>query len=219
MLISSSLVTTSHPPPVAPHGSAHTISFHNFTESITFFPPPLAQLFSTSSEKLGCSQVTPVAYSSFLNYWEQEIAPFDEVERLFCLLKKPESDFMTTCDLIPLIQEVVDCHPALEILHAPEEGVGVATDSIDKYILTVVTRVFYSVNQSRTGKISLREFRHYSDLGMVLHQLDSNEDINTETKYFSYQHSPCYITHALTWILIAMVFFIFAIFNAIKDMH
>ena len=50
------------------------------------------------------------------------------------------------------IQELLHFHPGLDFLQQHEEFQR-------KYALTVITRIFYRTDRSRTGRISLRELR------------------------------------------------------------
>lgn len=66
----------------------------------------------------------------------------------------------------------------------------------DKYALTVITRIFYSVNRCHSGRITLRQIRR-SDLLSAFHQVDEEEDINKVTRYFSYEHF--YVLYCRFW--------------------
>ncbi len=56
-----------------------------------------------------------------------------------------------------------------------------------KYALTVITQVFYKVNTSRSGKISLREVKR-SKLVDIFMEVDEEIDINKIREFFSYEH-------------------------------
>ena len=56
-----------------------------------------------------------------------------------------------------------------------------------KYALTVVTRIFYKTNTSRTGKISLAEVKKSNLVTEFMH-VDEEMDINKVYEYFSYEH-------------------------------
>ena len=51
----------------------------------------------------------------------------------------------------------------------------------------MITRIFYKVNKSRTGRISLREIRNSNLLSEFMH-VDEETDINRVVEYFSYEH-------------------------------
>ena len=60
-------------------------------------------------------------------------------------------------------------------------------DFKNKYALAVITRIFYTVNTSRTGQISLKELRNSNLLEAFLH-VDEDTDINRAVDFFSYEH-------------------------------
>ena len=94
-----------------------------------------------------------IRLKTFLKYWEQEIEPYDRIERFFRTVKQPESDYIFKDDFVPFLQELLHFHPGLDFLDSHEEFQR-------KYALTVITRIFYKVNVARTGKLSLREVRN-----------------------------------------------------------
>lgn len=59
-------------------------------------------------------------------------------------------------DLVPMVQDVVDTHPGLAFLKE-------ATEFHSRYVHTVIARIFYSVNRSWSGKITISELKR-SDL-------------------------------------------------------
>lgn len=66
----------------------------------------------------------------------------------------------------------------------------------EKYAVTVITRIFYSVNKCHSGRITARQLRR-SDLLQALWQVDEEEDINKITRYFSYEHF--YVLYCRFW--------------------
>lgn len=92
-------------------------------------------------------------------------------------------------DLAPLIQDVVDSHPGLAFLKE-------AAEFHSRYVHTVIARIFYSVNRSWSGKISIGELRR-SNLLDVLQLLEEEEDINQIMAYFSYEHF--YVIYCKFW--------------------
>lgn len=121
-----------------------------------------------------------IKLKTFLKFWQQEIEPFDRVERFFRIIKKHESEYIVKDDFVPFLQELLHFHPGLDFLEAHEEFQR-------KYALTVITRIFYRVNTSRTGKISLREVRKSNLFHACMH-VDEETDINKVLDYFSYEH-------------------------------
>ena len=66
----------------------------------------------------------------------------------------------------------------------------------EKYAVTVITRIFYTVNKCHSGRITLRQIRR-SDLLEAFQQVDDEEDINKVTRYFSYEHF--YVLYCRFW--------------------
>lgn len=66
----------------------------------------------------------------------------------------------------------------------------------EKYAVTVITRIFYSVNKCHSGRITSRQIRR-SDLLDAFCQVDDEEDINKVTRYFSYEHF--YVLYCRFW--------------------
>lgn len=128
-------------------------------------------------------------YGIFHYFWEMEMAPYDMNERFFRLLKQPDKDYITRDDFFPYIKELLNDHPGLEFLsnHAEFQ---------DKYAVTVITRIFYSVNLCHSGRITSRQIRK-SNLLSVFQQVDEEDDINKVTKYFSYEHF--YVLYCRFW--------------------
>ena len=48
-----------------------------------------------------------IKLKQFLNFWRQEIQPFDPVERFFRLVKQPQANYITKDDFAPFIQELL----------------------------------------------------------------------------------------------------------------
>jgi len=162
----------------------------------TFFHKPLYErilrLWENYLQQGGSGNVDKspvVTYGIFHHFWETEMAPYDMNERFFRLLKQPDKEYITRDDFFPYIKELLSDHPGLEFLsnHAEFQ---------DKYAVTVITRIFYSVNLCHSGRITSRQIRK-SNLLSVFQQVDEEEDINKVTKYFSYEHF--YVLYCRFW--------------------
>jgi len=92
-------------------------------------------------------------------------------------------------DFVPLVQDVVDSHPGLGFLKE-------ATEFHSRYVHTVIARIFYCVNRSWSGRITIPEMRKSNFLA-VLSTLDEEEDINQVTDFFSYEHF--YVIYCKFW--------------------
>uniref|UniRef100_A0A4W5P9L8 Protein phosphatase 2, regulatory subunit B'', alpha n=3 Tax=Salmoninae TaxID=504568 RepID=A0A4W5P9L8_9TELE len=105
------------------------------------------------------------------------------------LLAKPGCTYLDQEDFIPLLQDIVDTHPGLTFLKdAPEFH--------SRYITTVIQRIFYVVNRSWTGRITMTELRR-SNFLQTLALLEEEDDINQITDYFSYEHF--YVIYCKFW--------------------
>ncbi|KAL7458182.1 hypothetical protein ACHAWC_009727 [Mediolabrus comicus] len=161
----------------------------------TFFHKPLYDRILLlweryiSSQNIKLPSLPMVTFGMFHYFWDTEMAPYDKDERFFRLIKQPSRDYITRDDFFPYIKELLSDHPGLEFLsdHAEFQ---------DKYAVTVITRIFYSVNLCHSGRITVRQVRK-SDLLSVFQQVDEEEDINKVTKYFSYEHF--YVLYCRFW--------------------
>ncbi|XP_073216341.1 serine/threonine-protein phosphatase 2A regulatory subunit B'' subunit alpha isoform X2 [Lepidochelys kempii] len=113
----------------------------------------------------------------------------DDAAKFLYLLAKPNCNYLEQEDFIPLLQDVVETHPGLTFLKdAPEFH--------SRYITTVIQRIFYMVNRSWSGKITLMEMRK-SNFLQTLALLEEEDDINQITDYFSYEHF--YVIYCKFW--------------------
>ncbi|XP_044887078.1 serine/threonine-protein phosphatase 2A regulatory subunit B'' subunit alpha isoform X2 [Mauremys mutica] len=113
----------------------------------------------------------------------------DDAAKFLYLLAKPSCNYLEQEDFIPLLQDVVETHPGLTFLKdAPEFH--------SRYITTVIQRIFYMVNRSWSGKITLTEMRK-SNFLQTLALLEEEDDINQITDYFSYEHF--YVIYCKFW--------------------
>ncbi|XP_065531189.1 serine/threonine-protein phosphatase 2A regulatory subunit B'' subunit alpha [Lathamus discolor] len=145
-----------------------------------------APMFNASGgERTGC-----VPVHSFVSMWRKILCNcHDDASRFTSLLAKPSCDYLEQEDFIPLLQDVVETHPGLTFLKdAPEFH--------SRYITTVIQRIFYTVNRSWSGKITLTELRK-SNFLQTLALLEEEDDINQITDYFSYEHF--YVIYCKFW--------------------
>ncbi|NWW77570.1 P2R3A phosphatase, partial [Climacteris rufus] len=145
-----------------------------------------APLFSAS----GGERTGRVSVHSFVSMWRKVLRNcHDDASRFTSLLAKPGCDSLQQEDFIPLLQDVVETHPGLTFLKdAPEFH--------SRYITTVIQRIFYTVNRSWSGKITLTELRK-SNFLQTLALLEEEDDINQITDYFSYEHF--YVIYCKFW--------------------
>ncbi|KAL3932164.1 MAG: hypothetical protein SGBAC_010978 [Bacillariaceae sp.] len=134
-------------------------------------------------------QVSIVTLNILEWFWKTEMEPFDSPERFFRLVKQPNQDCILRDDFLPFIKALLNDHPGLEFLsnHAEFQ---------EKYAVTVITRIFYSINKCHSGRITSRQIRR-SDIMEAFSQVDEEEDINKVTRYFSYEHF--YVLYCRFW--------------------
>ncbi|XP_034530573.1 serine/threonine-protein phosphatase 2A regulatory subunit B'' subunit alpha-like [Notolabrus celidotus] len=141
--------------------------------------------YSAGGERTGF-----VSVHSFIATWRKLLhSCHDDASRFISLLSKPSCNYLEQEDFIPLLQDIVDTHPGLTFLKdAPEFH--------SRYITTVIQRIFYIVNRSWTGRITMMELRR-SNFLQTLALLEEEDDINQITDYFSYEHF--YVIYCKFW--------------------
>ncbi|XP_044750208.1 serine/threonine-protein phosphatase 2A regulatory subunit B'' subunit beta isoform X2 [Coccinella septempunctata] len=113
----------------------------------------------------------------------------DNASRFVYILTRGKRNHLAPEDFIPLVQDVVETHPGLTFLKE-------ATEFHSRYVHTVIARIYYCVNRSWSGKISIPELRR-SNLLDVIQLLEEEEDINQITQFFSYEHF--YVIYCKFW--------------------
>ncbi|XP_060867798.1 serine/threonine-protein phosphatase 2A regulatory subunit B'' subunit alpha isoform X2 [Metopolophium dirhodum] len=129
--------------------------------------------------------------NTFLNYWKDVWSSCHDLPSIFIriLARNSKKQTLSPENFILLVQDVVDSHPGLTFLKT-------APEFHSRYVHTVISRIFYSVNTSWSGDLSLAEIRR-SDLMRVIDLLEKEEDINQVTAYFSYEHF--YVIYCKFW--------------------
>ncbi|XP_071626318.1 uncharacterized protein [Temnothorax longispinosus] len=131
-----------------------------------------------------------VEMNVFLEFWKELTATHhDTASKFINIVTRGLRNSILPEDLIPLVQDVVETHPGLTFLKE-------ATEFHSRYVHTVIARIFYCVNRSWSGKISIAELRR-SNLLAVIIVLEHEEDINQVTAYFSYEHF--YVIYCKFW--------------------
>ncbi|XP_020093897.1 serine/threonine protein phosphatase 2A regulatory subunit B''beta-like isoform X2 [Ananas comosus] len=131
-----------------------------------------------------------VSRDAFVDYWVNgNMMTMDLATQIFKILKKPDHNYLTQEDFKPILQELLATHPGLEFLQGTPEFQ-------ERYAETVVYRIFYFVNRSGNGQLTLRELKR-GNLIDALQQLDEEEDINKVLRYFSYEHF--YVIYCKFW--------------------
>lgn len=171
-------------------GKAHVPS-STVTSGVKRVPLARAASIDTSTmEKI--QNQTFISCDQFLVCWREMIATaYDNPARFVHLLTLGQRNYLLPDDFVPMVQSIIHDHPGLEFLRA-------APDFHMRYIQTVIARIYFNLNKSWTGKISLTELRQ-SNLLAVLQVLSQEDDINQVTDYFSYEHF--YVIYCKFWTL------------------
>lgn len=131
-----------------------------------------------------------VTCSTFVKFWKRLTSKcHDPASRFVFVVTSGEREFILPEDLVPLVQDVVESHPGLNFLKD-------AVEFHSRYIHTVIARIFYCVNRSWSGRITLPELRR-SNLLDVIASLELQDDINQIVDYFSYEHF--YVIYCKFW--------------------
>ncbi|CAA6662499.1 unnamed protein product [Spirodela intermedia] len=112
-----------------------------------------------------------VTQDAFVNYWfNSNMLSVDIAKRIFSILKQPDQNYLT------------------QFLQS--------TPFQERYAETVIYRIFYYMNRSGTGHLTLRELKR-GNLIAAMHHADEEDDINKVLRYFSYEHF--YVIYCKFW--------------------
>ncbi|KPU79330.1 uncharacterized protein Dana_GF17626, isoform C [Drosophila ananassae] len=128
----------------------------------------------------------------FVEFWKQmNVYCHEAASRFVYILSRGQRfrSYIVPEDLVPMVQDVVDTHPGLAFLKE-------ATEFHSRYVHTVIARIFYSVNRSWSGRITISELKR-SDLLEMISLLEEEEDINQIMAFFSYEHF--YVIYCKFW--------------------
>ncbi|CAK7341145.1 unnamed protein product [Dovyalis caffra] len=127
---------------------------------------------------------------AFLDYWiNGNMLTLDIATQIFTILKQPDLKYLTQEDFKPVLRELLATHPGLEFLQSTPEFQ-------ERYAETVIYRIFYYINRSGDGHLSLRELKRGNLIDAMQHA-DEEEDINKVLRYFSYEHF--YVIYCKFW--------------------
>ncbi|KAH8369121.1 hypothetical protein KR009_002006 [Drosophila setifemur] len=133
-----------------------------------------------------------VERTRFVEFWKQmNVYCHEAASRFVYILSRGQRfrSYIVPEDLVPMVQDVVDTHPGLAFLKE-------ATEFHSRYVHTVIARIFYSVNRSWSGRITIAELKR-SDLLEMISLLEEEEDINQIMAFFSYEHF--YVIYCKFW--------------------
>ncbi|KAK3157776.1 hypothetical protein QOZ80_2AG0127860 [Eleusine coracana subsp. coracana] len=161
--------------------------FRQVTKDICKIPSFLS---SVLFKKIDVACTGTASRDAFVDYWiNDNKITMDMASQIFEILRKPGYSYLTQDDFKPVLKELLASHPGLEFLQGTPEFQ-------ERYAETVIYRIFYSINRSGNGHLTLRELKR-GNLVSALQQLDEEEDINKVLRYFSYEHF--YVIYCKFW--------------------
>lgn len=151
----------------------------------------LPSFFSTVLfKKIDVDSTGVITRDAFVDYWiHGNMLTKDIATQMYTILKQPDLKYLVQDDFKPILRELLATHPGLEFLQSTPEFQ-------ERYAETVVYRIFYYVNRSGNGRLTLRELRR-SDLIAAMQHADEEDDINKVLRYFSYEHF--YVIYCKFW--------------------
>uniref|UniRef100_A0A5B7AVL5 EF-hand domain-containing protein n=1 Tax=Davidia involucrata TaxID=16924 RepID=A0A5B7AVL5_DAVIN len=172
------------------YGHLDGLQIHEF-KPITKEICKLPSFFSTALfRKIDADCTGIVTRDAFIDYWVSgNVLTKDLATQIFTILKQPDLKYLTQDDFKPVLRELLATHPGLEFLQSTPEFQ-------ERYAETVIYRIFYYVNRSGNGCLTLKEMKR-GDLIAAMQHADEEEDINKVLRYFSYEHF--YVIYCKFW--------------------
>ncbi|KAG7984768.1 hypothetical protein I3843_04G177800 [Carya illinoinensis] len=151
----------------------------------------LPSFFSSSLfRKIDTDCTGIVTRDGFIKYWVYgNMLTMDTAAKIFKILRQPECKYLTQVDFKPVLLELLATHPGLEFLRSTPEFQ-------ERYAETVIYRMFYYINRSGNGLLTLRELKQGNLIAAMQHA-DEEEDINKVMRFFSYEHF--YVIYCKFW--------------------
>lgn len=163
------------------------LEFKSFTKEICKIP----SFFSTALfKKIDVNLTGTITRDQFIDYWIRgNMLAMDLPTQIYTILKQPHRTYLVQDDFKPILRELLSSHPGLEFLQSTPEFQ-------ERYAETVIHRIFYYMNRSGNGRLTLRELKRGNLIDAMLH-VDEEEDINKVLRYFSYEHF--YVIYCKFW--------------------
>ncbi|GMH10487.1 hypothetical protein Nepgr_012328 [Nepenthes gracilis] len=151
----------------------------------------LPSFFSTVLfQKIDVRSTGFVTRDAFIDYWVNgNMLTMDIAFQIYKIMKQPDHRYLIQDDFKPVLRELLATHPGLEFLQSTPEFQ-------ERYAETVIYRIFYYINRSGNGRLTLRELKRGNFIAAMLHA-DEEEDINKVLRYFSYEHF--YVIYCKFW--------------------
>ncbi|CDY36971.1 BnaC09g17870D [Brassica napus] len=161
--------------------------FKTLTKEVCKLPSFLSSLLF---RKIDVDSTAIVTRDAFIKYWvDGHMLAMDVASQIYNILRQPGCEYLRQADFKPVLDELLTTHPGLEFLRNTPEFQ-------ERYAETVIYRIFYYINRSGTGCITLRELKR-GNLVAAMQQVDEEDDINKVIRYFSYEHF--YVIYCRFW--------------------
>ncbi|KAI3458712.1 hypothetical protein Pfo_015375 [Paulownia fortunei] len=172
------------------YGHTDGLQMHEF-KPVTKEICKLPSFFSTALfRKIDVDCTGIVTRDAFVDYWiNGNMLTKDISTQIYTIMKQPDVKSLAQDDFKPVLRELLATHPGLEFLQSTPEFQ-------ERYAETVIYRIFYYVNRSGNGRLTLRELKR-SNLIAAMQHADEEEDINKVLRYFSYEHF--YVIYCKFW--------------------
>ncbi|KAL9553662.1 hypothetical protein MBANPS3_003195 [Mucor bainieri] len=134
-----------------------------------------------------------VTFAQFQRSWPllTQEASIDDIHSLmYTILKKPELDYLTPDDFLPVLEDIVLNHPALQFL---ENNITFQ----ERYIETVICRIYYDAHCS-SGRLTFYNFKK-SGIASIIQRMTPSVDLYTTHNLFSYKQF--YVLYCKLWSL------------------
>ncbi|KAL0376939.1 UNVERIFIED_CONTAM: Serine/threonine protein phosphatase 2A regulatory subunit B''beta [Sesamum calycinum] len=171
------------------YGHMDGLQMHEF-KPVTKEICKLPSFFSTALfRKIDVDGTGVVTRDAFVDYWINGNMLTKNIATQLYTILKPDLKYLVQDDFKPVLRELLATHPGLEFLQSTPEFQ-------ERYAETVIYRIFYYVNRSGNGRLTLRELKR-SNLIAAMQHADEEEDINKVLRYFSYEHF--YVIYCKFW--------------------
>ncbi|KAK7391727.1 hypothetical protein VNO78_20146 [Psophocarpus tetragonolobus] len=172
------------------YGHLDGLQLHEF-KSVTKELCKLPSFFSTALfKKIDVNFTGTITRDQLIDYWIRgNMLAMDLPTQIYTILKQPYRTYLVQDDFKPVLRELLSTHPGLEFLQSTPEFQ-------ERYAETVIHRIFYYMNRSGNGRLTLRELKRGNLIDAMLH-VDEEEDINKVLRYFSYEHF--YVIYCKFW--------------------
>eukprot|EP00184_Porphyridium_aerugineum_P006966 CAMPEP_0184695572 /NCGR_PEP_ID=MMETSP0313-20130426/3172_1 /TAXON_ID=2792 /ORGANISM="Porphyridium aerugineum, Strain SAG 1380-2" /LENGTH=1272 /DNA_ID=CAMNT_0027154063 /DNA_START=302 /DNA_END=4120 /DNA_ORIENTATION=+ len=166
--------------------------FVNLVVTVTGLPSFMCRsIFNRVQEKAGCRGSNSIPQQAFINYYMERCIGKNPTQRLMEeLVNGAPRSYLIASDFKPLLNALLATHPGLMFLQQTPEFQ-------QRYAETVIERIFYMLAPSshcmRLTLQDLERHRFYE----TLKEIDMDEDINRERRFFSYEHF--YVLYCRFW--------------------